>query len=87
MIVFDNSNTTQLIVLLWYYFKGPTKEPECLVRVSQMTGKPVTFYEANLCDRDSLRVPFRKVTFAYIYFEFEQSILKTLNEKHIHYIQ
>ena len=43
------------------HISGPTKEPECLVRVAQMTGKPVTFYEANLCDRESLRVPFRKV--------------------------
>jgi len=39
---------------------GPSKEPECLVRVAQMTGKPVIFYEANLCDRESLRVPFRE---------------------------
>ena len=53
--------------ILQINFKGPTNEPECLVRVSKMTGKPVTFYEANLCDRESLRVPFRKVIDNFFY--------------------
>ena len=53
------------------YISGPTKEPECLVRVAQMTGKPVTFYEANLCDRESLRVPFRKVKWNSYYIFFD----------------
>ena len=43
-----------------------------------MTGKPVTFYEANLCDRESLRVPFRKVidNFDYVLLRYQ---LKDLN--------
>ena len=38
-----------------------------------MTGKPVTFYEANLCDRESLRVPFRKVidNFFYVLLRYQ----------------
>jgi len=40
--------------------ESPTGSPESLVRVTEMTGKPVTFYKANLCDQDSLRVPFQK---------------------------
>jgi len=39
---------------------GSTDFPESLVRVKEMTGKPVTFYKANLCDPDSIRIPFQK---------------------------
>ena len=42
-------------------FIGSNDFPESLVRVQEMTGKPVTFYKANLCDPDSIRVPFQKV--------------------------
>ena len=28
-----------------------------------MTGKKITFYKANLCDRESLKVPFQKVRY------------------------
>ena len=43
------------------YFLGPSSYPESLVRVQKLTGKNVTFYEADLCDKDSLRQVFSKV--------------------------
>ncbi len=35
--------------------------PESLVRVQRLTGKSLVFYEADLCDKDSLRSVFAKV--------------------------
>ena len=34
--------------------------PESLVRVQRLTGKTVTFYEADLCSKDSLRAVMSK---------------------------
>ena len=48
-------------------FLGPTESPESLVRVEEMLGKKITFYKANLCDRESLKVPFQKVCHNYKY--------------------
>lgn len=39
---------------------GPTKFPESLVRAQKLTGKSLFFYEADLCDKDSLRSIFAK---------------------------
>jgi len=39
---------------------GPSGKAESLVRVEEMTGKKMTFYKADLSDRESLKVPFRK---------------------------
>ena len=35
--------------------------PESLIRVQRLTGKTLTFYDADLCNRDSLRAVFSKV--------------------------
>ena len=35
--------------------------PESLSRVQKLTGKSVTFYEADLLDKDSLREVMKKV--------------------------
>lgn len=40
--------------------KGPSSYPESLVRVQKLTGKSLTFYEADLVDKDSLRQVFSK---------------------------
>lgn len=40
--------------------KGPSSYPESLVRVQHLTGKSVTFYQADLCNKDSLREVFNK---------------------------
>jgi len=40
--------------------KGESGYPESIVRVQNLTGKPVTFYEADLCNKDSLRQVFAK---------------------------
>jgi len=39
--------------------QGPSTLPESLVRVSEMTGKRVFFYRADMRDIESLRIPFR----------------------------
>ena len=51
------------IFLIYYslYYLGPSLMPESLVRVQRLTGKSVIFYEADLCDKDSLRSVFAKV--------------------------
>ncbi len=36
--------------------------PESLVRVQQLTGKTLIFYPADLCNKDSLREVFSKVS-------------------------
>jgi hypothetical protein len=40
---------------------GPHAYPESLVRVQKLTGKSLTFYEADLVDKDALRQVFSKV--------------------------
>ncbi len=35
--------------------------PESLVRVQKLTGKSITFYEADLCSKESLRAVMSKV--------------------------
>lgn len=40
--------------------KGPSAMPESLVRVQKLTGKSLTFYDADLCNLDSLRAVFSK---------------------------
>ena len=40
---------------------GPHSYPESLIRVQKLTGKSLTFYEADLCDKDALRPVFSKV--------------------------
>ena len=40
---------------------GPTNMPESLVRVQKLTGKTLTFYEADLCNKESLRNVVSKV--------------------------
>jgi hypothetical protein len=42
-------------------FLGPHSYPESLVRVQKLTGKNLTFYEADLVDKDALRQVFSKV--------------------------
>ena len=44
-------------------FSGPFAIPESLVRVQNLTGKSVTFYGADLCNKASLRDVFSKVSF------------------------
>ncbi len=36
--------------------------PESLVRVQKLTGKSITFYEADLCSKESLRAVMSKVS-------------------------
>jgi len=40
--------------------KGESHYPESIIRVQELTGKPVTFYEADLCFKDQLRQVFAK---------------------------
>ncbi len=35
--------------------------PESLIRAQKLAGRSLTFYEADLCDKDSLRSVMKKV--------------------------
>ena len=37
------------------------KMPASLLKVEEMTGKTISFYEADLTELDGIRVPFKKV--------------------------
>ena len=49
-----------IMLLMNVIFTGPTALPESLVRVQNLTGKTLTFYGADLCNKDSLREVFSK---------------------------
>ena len=58
-------------------FLGPFAIPESLCRVQNLTGKSVTFYGADLCNKSSLREVFSKVSLSMIKF------LKKNTEKNV----
>ena len=45
---------------LHYFFSGG-KMPASLLKVEEMTGKTISFYEADLTELEGIRVPFKKV--------------------------
>ena len=56
-------------ILPFLIFLGPFAHPESLVRVQNLTGKSVTFYGADLCNKASLREVFSKVSLSMIYLD------------------
>lgn len=43
------------------YSSTPTKLPEALLRVQEITGKEIHFYRVDITDREQLRTVFQKV--------------------------
>ncbi len=41
--------------------------PESLARAQKIAGKPLTFYEADLCDKEAIKEVFDKVTIILYY--------------------
>ena len=61
------------------FILGPHSYPESLVRVQKLTDKSVTFYEADLVDKDALRQVFSKVTRSFII-----SLVKECSNSHVY---
>ena len=50
-----NEINDKWIIINQVFINLGEKMPESLARVQKLTGKTLTFYEADLCDKDSLR--------------------------------